>query len=352
MGCSLALELARAGVRVEVLERSIPGAEASSAAAGILAPQVEAKGPGPFLDLCLKSRAMYPSFVAEVEALAGVKVGHLACGVLQVAFTEAATAELERTVAWQKQQGLRAELLTGDQARRLEPGLSPKAIAAAHFPDDQQVDNRLLVRGLSMAAARAGVVFRTGYVRGVAVEDGRAIGVDLEGATLRADAVVIAAGSWSGLVQGTALDPRAVRPARGQMVQLQTRLPVLTRVLFGDRGYLVPRADGRIIAGSTMELVGFEKQVTAEGLARILTMAIELCPSLADAPVQELWAGLRPYTEDHLPILGPGPLQGLWLATGHFRNGILLTPVTARAVADAMLGRLATVDLTPFRFDR
>jgi glycine oxidase len=352
MGCGIALRLRQAGARVTVLERSIPGAEASSAAGGILAPQMESERPGPFLDLCLKSRALYPDFARELHALTGVDVAYLPSGLLHVAFDAAAARRLEATVGWQKEQGLRAELLGPQEVRRLEPQLSGAVVAAAHFPDDHQVDNRLLTRALTMAAAKVGATFRTGYVRGVVEAQGRAVGVDLDGETLRADAVVIAAGSWSGLVQGIALDPRVVRPARGQMVQLQTRLPLFSHVVFSDKGYLIPRADGRIIAGSTLEFAGFEKHVTAEGLQRILSLALELCPALASAPVQETWAGLRPYTEDHLPILGAGPLPGLFLATGHFRNGILLAPITARLLAQAILGDSPLVDLTPFRFDR
>ncbi len=352
MGCGIALRLAQAGAKVTVLERSIPGAEASSAAGGILAPQQEAEGPGPFLDLCLRSRGLYPDFAAELRTLSGVDVAYRPCGVLQVAHDEAGVRRLETTVGWQRDLGLRAELLGPKQARTLEPQLSPQVVAAAHFPDDHQVDNRLLTRALSMAAARVGAAFRTGYVRGVVEEQGRAVGVDLDGETLRADAVVIAAGSWSGLVQGTSLDPRVVRPARGQMVQLQTRLPLLSRVIFSDKGYVIPRADGRILAGSTLEFAGFEKQVTAEGLHRILALAMEICPALASAPVQEMWAGLRPCTDDRLPILGAGPLPGLFLATGHFRNGILLTPITAKLIAQMVLGEHTSVDLTPFRFDR
>ena len=178
------------------------------------------------------------------------------------------------------------------------------------------------------------------------------VGVDVDGEPLRADAVVLAAGSWSGLVQGVPLDPRVVRPLRGQMVQLQTRLPLMRRILVSPEGYLVPRADGRVIAGSTMEFAGFDKQVTAAGLARILALALRLCPELGSAAVDSSWAGFRPYTEDHLPLLGPGPLPGLFLATGHFRNGILLAPITARVVAQCVLGEKPSVDLSPFRFDR
>ncbi|MCP3137718.1 glycine oxidase ThiO [Pyxidicoccus xibeiensis] len=352
MGCGIALRLRQAGARVTVLERSIPGAEASSAAAGILAPQMESDGPGPFLELCLRSRALYPAFAAELKELTGVDVAYRPCGVLKVAFSEADVHHLDSTVIWQRGEGLRAELLDGAGARAMEPRLSPKALAAAWFPDDHQVDNRLLVRALTMAAARVGAEFRSGYVRGVVHEQGRAVGVDLDGEVLRADAVVLAAGSWSALVQGAGVEAKAVRPARGQMVQFQTRLPLLERILTSEKGYLVPRADGRIIAGSTMELVGFDKQVTAAGLARILEMTLELCPELASAPVVETWAGFRPWTEDHRPYLGEGPVPGLFLATGHFRNGILLAPITAKLVTQAVLGQKPTMDLAAFRYDR
>lgn len=352
MGCGIALRLRQAGVRVTILERSIPGAEASSAAAGILAPQWESEGPSPFLDLGLRSRALYPGLAAELRELTGVDIGYRPCGLLRAAFDEADVRHLQETQAWQNQRGLRAELLDPTQAREAEPHLSERVLAALHLPDDHQVDNRLLARALSMAAARVGATFRNGHVRGVLEERGRVVGVDLDGEPLRADAVVLAAGAWSGLVQGVPLDPRMVRPARGQMLQLQTRLPVASRILTSKKGYVVPRADGRVICGSTMEFTGFDKQVTAEGLSRILGMALELCPALGAAPVDSMWAGFRPWTEDHLPILGPGPLPGLVLATGHFRNGILLAPLTAQLVAQVVLGETPSMDLSPFRYDR
>src|ERR671919_1871326 len=353
MGCGVALRLAQAGVEVTVLERAIPGAEASTAAAGILAPQMEADGPGPFLDLCLRSRALYPEFAEELREASGVDVQYLPSGVLNVAFTREGLERLESIVGWQRSSGLRAEILSAADARVLEPNLSPAALGAGHFPDDHQVDNRLLMRALSIASTRAGVRFRSGDVRGVEVKGDRVVGVDLDGEKLAAGATVIAAGAWSSLIHGAGLDPLRIRPVRGQMIELQLRVPPLARILFSERkGYVVPRGDGRVIAGSTTEFTGFEKQVTAGGLARILQVAVELCPLLQDAQVLSFWDGLRPYTEDHLPLLGPGPLEGLYLATGHFRNGILLAPISARVVADAVLGRTPMVDLTPFSYDR
>jgi len=352
VGTGIALELAKAKVEVTVVERGLPGAEASSAAGGMLAPQLENTAPGPALDFGLRSRAAWPAWAKDVEERSGVPVGYLPSGVVLAAFTENDAHGLEATVAWQTASSLRATFLTGDEARALEPGLSPKALAGAHFPDDHQVDNQALMRALPLAATRAGVTFRTATVRAVLEQSGRATGVDADGEQLFADAVVLAAGAWSSLVPGTRLPPNAVRPVRGQMAELTTRSSPLEHIVKTPAGYLVPRADGRVIAGSTMEYVGFDKRVTAEGLAKLLSMAGEVCPALGQATVSASWAGLRPGTEDKLPFLGPGPLERLYLATGHFRNGILLAPMTARVLAALVQGERPAVDLRPFRFER
>jgi glycine oxidase len=352
VGCAVALRLSKAGARCTVVERSVPGAEASSAAAGILGPQAEAEGPGPFLSLCLRSRALYRGFVEEVEALSGVGVGYRASGVLHVAFTESSLNRQRARVSRQQEEGLGAEFLERSDLLRLEPAVNPEVLGAALFPDDGSIDTRLLMRALSMAAARAGVRFVSGHVRALLETSGRASGVDVDGAQVPADAVVVAAGAWTGLVPGSGLSPRQVRPARGQMVMLRSRLPLLDRVAFSDDGYLVPRADGHLLAGSTLEFQGFAKEVTAAGLKSILGVALQLIPSLADVPVVETWAGLRPFTEDRLPVLGAGPLPGLFLASGHFRNGILLAPVTAELLAQAVLGQKTSLSLEPFRWNR
>jgi glycine oxidase len=350
MGCSIALRLAQAGLKPLVLERAVPGAEASSAAAGILAPQQEADAPGPLLDLGLASRALFPALAAELHAATGVDIGYRASGLLVLADASGAPA-LAARAAWQRAAGLRAELLDPAGARRLEPAVGEHA-AALHLPDEAQVDPPLLVRALQLAAARAGAEFASAYVRRVTHDGSRVTGVELEGDHLAASHVVVAAGSWSGLVEGAALPARAVRPMRGQIVELETRPPPLDRVLFAAGGYLVPRADGRLLVGSTMELVGFRKEVTARGLESLLALARRALPALADAPVRRFWANFRPYTEDHLPILGPTPIQGLHLATGHFRNGILLAPVTAEAIAALVATGSTDIDLAPFSVSR
>lgn len=225
VGCAVALRLVKAGARCTVLERSVPGAEASSAAAGILAPQAESDGPGAFLSLCLRSRALYPDFVEELEGLSGLRVQYQRSGVLHLAFLQASVERLRTRVESQVAEGLRAQLLDGDSVRRLEPALSPDVLAGALFRDDASVDNRLLMRALPMAAERAGARFVSGHVRALLQSRGRISGVDVDGEQLNADAVVVAAGAWTGLVPGSGLSPRQIRPARGQMVMLRSRLP-------------------------------------------------------------------------------------------------------------------------------
>jgi len=352
VGCAIAWRLQQAGVRCTVLERSIPGAEASSAAGGILAPQAEADGPGPFLDLCLASRALYPEFARELREVSGVDISFRESGVLEVTFDDREIAGMQQRIQWQREHGLDAEWLDGSAARALEPELSPKILGAVRFPRDAVVDNRLLVSALTAAAARSGARFVTAQVRGLVERGGRVVGVSTDGGELDGDAVVVAAGAWTALVPGALPSSAAVRPARGQMAMVRTRVQICRHVVFGAQGYAVPRVDGRLLLGSTVEFAGFEKQVTAEGLAKVLGVGLRLFPGLSSAPVVETWAGFRPHTPDGLPILGPGALPGLFLASGHFRNGILLTPITASVLADTILGRATSIDLTPFLENR
>ena len=353
MGCAVALRLASRGLAVTVIERGIPGAEASSAAAGILGPQMEAEGPGPLLELGLKSRALYPALAAELRELTGIDVGYDRSGVLAVAFDEAGEAALSARRAWQLARGLRVDSLSGEAARAREPALGPAVRAALAFNDDAQVAARELARAFSQAAAGAGARFLTGrYVRRVLTDKGAVTGVELDGDVLPAAVVVVAAGSWSGLVDGAGVPPAVVRPARGQLVSIETRPPLFRHVVSAPGGYLVPRRDGTVLAGSTVEMAGFRKEVTVGGLAAILTLARTVIPALADAPVTGSWSNFRPFTEDHLPVLGATAVRGLVLATGHFRNGILLAPITAQAIAELIATGSASIDLSPFAIER
>jgi len=347
-GSAVALRLAQAGRRVVVLERSVPGAEASSAAGGILSPGVEAAEPGPFYALCRASLARYPGWIAEVEAASGMHAGFRALGTLEVALDDLHAQVLASRAERLHAHRLPVEVLDGDAARALEPGLSPEARGALHFTDEASVDARALARAVPIAAARAGATFLTGQVRRIRIEGGRAVGVDHERGRIDAGAVVLAAGAWSLQVEGHGLPPRAVRPVRGQMAVLDTRPPLLRRVIFSGHGYVVPRPDGRILCGATMEEVGFERGVTAGGLLHVLKVGLEIAPALAQAPVVETWSNFRPASPDGAPILGPGAVPDLFYATGHTRNGILLAPITADAIGALLLGERPPVDLAPF----
>jgi glycine oxidase len=347
-GSSVALRLAQAGRKVIVLERAIPGAEASSAAGGILSPGVEAVEPGPFYALCRASLERYPDFAREVEALSGMSVGLRGGGTLEVALDDDHAKILAARAEKILRHGLPVEVLDDLALHRIEPAVSREARGALHFPDEASLDPRLLGRAVYVAAARAGATFLTGQVHRIVTEGGRAAGVEHAAGRIEADTVVLAAGSWSLQVEGHGLPPGSVRPVRGQIALLDTRPPLLSRVVFSGHGYVVPRADGRVLCGSTMEEVGFEKAVTAGGLRHVLDVAIGIAPALEQAPVVETWSNFRPASPDGAPILGAGAVPGLLYATGHTRNGILLTPVTADAIAAAALGRPPPVDLAPF----
>jgi glycine oxidase len=351
-GCAVGLRLAQAGRSVVVLERSIPGAEASSAAGGILSPGVEAEEPGPFYDLCAASLARYRAFAEELERLSGLWVGFRGGGTLEVAFDDPTARVLAARAEKLERHGVPVEVLDDAATRRLEPGLAPRVRGGLWFREEASVDPRPLARALYVAAHRAGAAFLTGQVGRIVREGGRATGVEHDRGRIDAGAVVLAAGSWSPLVEGSGLPPGAVRPVRGQIALLDTRPPLLSRVVFSEKGYVVPRADGRVLCGSTMEEVGYERGVTAAGLAGVLGLAIEIAPALAGAPVIETWSNFRPASPDGWPVLGKAALEGLFYATGHTRNGILLCPVTADAVAAAILGRPGPVDLAPFSVER
>ncbi len=337
MGCATALALAERGAECTILERAIPGAEASSAAAGILGAQVEAHASTSLKEF-VRARDEYAAWAERLREDTGIDIGHRVTGVLRVAHTSEDHEALVKDVAWQKAEGLRAELLDARAARLVEPELAPNIVSAAHYQDDAQVEPRALLRALVSAAARAKVVVRSGArVLGLVVQRDRCVGVRLEGEELGADAVVIAAGSWSSLVPGMPPDVPAVRPVRGQMVGLEESPPRARSIVFGRGAYVVPRGDGRVLCGSTLENVGFKREVTAGGVRAILEGALNLIPSLDSATLSSTWSNFRPFTDAERPLVGESSLPGLFLATGHYRNGILLAKVTADAVASAIL---------------
>jgi glycine oxidase len=339
MGCTTAMALAARGVEAVVVERAIPGAEASSAAAGILGAQVELHGPSDDAALFVRARTAWAEWARELRDASGVEVGHRVSGVLRAAWTEAAQAALAAEVAWQVEQGLRASLLDGAAARAIEPHLSRAVVAASYFPDDAQVDPPALLRALVVALARSPrITVRAGTtVERLLVERDRCAGVVLDAGELRADATVLAAGSWSSLVPGVP-STVVVRPVRGQMVLLDERPPRARTIVFGKGAYVVPRGDGRVLCGSTMEHVGYRREVTAAGVHGVLSGALACVPGLGDAQLAGTWSNFRPHAEGG-PLVGRSPLPGLFLATGHHRNGILLSKLTAEQVAEEAVGR-------------
>ena len=338
MGCATALELASRGVRdIVVLERAVPGAEASSAAAGMLAAQVESSSDEERA-LYVRAREAYVGWAAELRERTGVDIGHRKTGIVELAMTDEELAKLAPVVEASRAAGLRAEVVNASGALEIERELSPKIAGAAWFPDEAQVDPPQLLRALVAAIARAGVAVKSGATVSSIVKEGdRCVGVALDGReVLRADAVILAAGSWSSLVPGVPSTVPTVRPVRGQIVMLEERPPRLSTIVFLGRGYVVPRGDGRVVCGSTMEDVGHRREVTAAGVASILSTATRIAPNLAAAEFSRAWCNFRPHAEGG-PQVGRSPLPGLFLATGHHRNGILLAKHTAERVAEAVL---------------
>jgi glycine oxidase len=353
IGGSIALELARAGLSVGLFDRQEPGQEASWAGAGILSPAPESAAMISLVPLGKASMAIYPEFVHMVEGISGQSTGYRPKGTLQALFSRDAREELSTVIALHHGLGLKAEPLRAEDARELEPSLSEDLEAGVLRPDEASVDNRAMTQAVLEAARRSGVQFFPGSnVDAIWREGGKCAGFTLKNEKIAAQWTVIAAGCFSSSIEGVV--PYApVRPAKGQMIALRADDLKIERVLWSEKIYLVPRNDGRILAGATVEYTGFEKGVTAGGIEKILAGAIELSPGLANARVEETWAGLRPDSPDHLPILGPTDIDGLLIATGHFRGGILLTPITAKLVSEWVTQQLVSVDwdrFSPMRF--
>lgn len=351
IGLTIARALARRGVSdTTVIDKSDFGREASWAAGGILAPQVEADCADDFFTLACASRDLYPHFARELEAESGVEVAFDATGALYVAFGEAEEAALRRRADWQQNQGLRVEWLTGDEARQLEPSLSANVRCALRFPDDYQVDNRKLVEALRIANQRLGVrLIEHCEANSLKLANDRVVGVETSHGFISSPTIIVAAGAWSSTITSDESMPGIeIEPVRGQMLCFPA--PEFARhVIFSSRGYLIPRRDGRLLAGSTTEHVGFDKTVTDSGVNAIKSMAFEIAPVLRDLPLIDSWAGFRPRAKDGLPIIGRAPgIEGLVYATGHYRNGILLAPITGELISRMVVDRATPEMLSAF----
>jgi glycine oxidase len=357
IGLGIAWRLAQAGCSVVIYDRGEAGHGASWAAAGMLAAAVETEpGEEKLLALALESQVLWREFAREVEAASGLTLGYRNEGTMVVALTRDDAEQLRFTYQFQKGLGLDLEWLSGAEARQREPHLCPGIPGAVLSPRDHQVDNRLVARALAIAAQRAGVVLHEHCrVREVEITDGHARAVITDRGRDVADMIVLAAGAWSREIGGIPpayLPP--VRPIKGQMLALRmdSAAPLLRHVIWLPRGYLVPRRDGRLVVGGTVEERSFDDSVTAGGLLALLEGAWRAVPTIEELPIVETWVGFRPGSRDDAPMLGPSGIDGLVIATGHHRNGILLTPVTVETISTYLLTGRLPESLRPFTPER
>jgi glycine oxidase len=353
VGCSIAFFLAKAGVRPLVLERTAVAAEASSGGAGLLSAQAHTDEAGPLFDLKLASRALFAGVADELRERTDMDIEYRQLGHVVPVFGEDDARAVRARIAWQAERGLSAQWLAAGQARDLEPGLPGEVRGAGWFPDDHHINSTTMTQALAGAVLRLG-----GRVRvecGVAdlVRDGRRIaGVRTTQETISAAEVVLAAGAWSGQFEAAAGLPLPVVPAKGQIVVARLPAPALRHVVY-EAVYVIPRVLGEHIIGSTVEYVGFDKRTTVEGIAGLLGDATRLAPALRDAEMVASYGCLRPASADGLPLLGRVPDRpGLVVATGHFRNGILLAPITGQLISELIVSGQPSLSLEPFRPDR
>ena len=342
IGLAIAIELKRYGAKVTVVSQDFVQA-AGNAAAGMLAPMAEKLTSKPMLELCLRSRWLYPEWTQKLEELTGIDTGYLPCGILAPIYHQPESIVETENAVW----------LSKETTKLYQPGLSDRVVGSWWYPEDGQVDNRCLMRSLLQAARTLGVEIKEGVrVKAIQQRQSKVNGVLTDAGLIEAEQYVLAAGSWSGQ-----LYPLPVRPVKGQMLSLKMPQKLhqpypLQRVLYGDGVYLVPRQDGKLIVGATVEDVEWTPYNTPKGIQDLLNKATELYPTAADWQIEELWWGFRPGTPDELPILGRSSCDNLFLATGHHRNGILLAPITASLIADLILEKEADPLLTEFSYRR
>ena len=363
IGLGIGWQLAKSGASVTIYEQAKAGRAASWAAAGMLAPLAEAHTEEPeLLKLGCQSLALYPQWAQELEADAEMSIGYRVEGTLIVGLEPDDTHQLRHLYTSQQDLGIPAvEWLTGRAAREIEPALSPRVTAAIRCESDHQVDNRLMVKALGRAYQRyGGVLCESITVERIVTESEVATGVQTQESFQAADAIILAAGCWSAQIEGlpdAILPP--VRPVKGQMLALQMEDGITVknvirtvRARYPTSVYLVPRTDGRLIVGATSEEMGFDTRLTAGGIFELLRGAWEAVPGTYELPLLETWTGLRPGSRDNAPILGETPIENLIYATGHYRNGILLTPITAYEISKLILTGETSETIAPFALDR
>lgn len=340
IGLALARQLRKKGVvKITILERRKLGQEASHAAAGMLAPNAETGKQDDFFHLCRDSCQFYPTFAAELFDETGVDIELDQNGTLYLAFTENDVAEIRRRFQMQRENGLQVEHLTAREILKIETFVSPDVREGLFFPHDWQVENRKLLQALQKYVLLNKIEIRENTeIKNLLIENGKVIGAETETKKFLAEKVVLATGAWTSFIKADGFPMPKVKPIRGQMLSFQTSKRLFQKVIYSPRGYIVPRRNGRILVGATVEDVGFDKSVTPGGIDFLLKTALEIAPRLVNLEVNEKWAGLRPHSADGLPILGAFPaLENLFIATAHYRNGILLAPLTAKILTDEIV---------------
>jgi len=357
IGLAIAWRLAQRGAKVTVFDKAAAGSGASHAAAGMLAAHLEAEPREENLvALNRASQKLWPAFATDLEAASSIAVDLRTEGTLLLALTGDDQSRLKHVLAFQQSLGLPLEWLTTAEVRRREPHLTPGISGAIFSPQDHQVDNRAVAAALREAALKAGVTLRENMpVERIVTSDSRVTGVGIGGESVSADTVILAAGAWSRAITGlptASLPP--VRPVKGQMLALRMdpQAPLLTHVVWAPGAYLVPRKDGRLLIGATVEEKGFDPNLTAGGQLALLEATWRALPAIEELPIHEMWVGFRPGSRDDAPIIGESSVPGLVYATGHYRNGILLTPITAEAIATLVIDGKADPRVANFGFER
>ncbi len=348
IGCAVAETLAEAGQRVVLIERRHLGAEASTAAAGILSTQLDIQHPGPLFELCHAARQLYPRWVKHLEQRAGISVDYHVDGILYLVQTRRESQELERQARWQRHQGLRVERWSPADVHQKEPALDGRLRGGFYFPMGAQVDTLALMRALATTTRTAGVeIHEETSVRTLRIRRGAVQGVTTNRGVLMAPVVINCLGSWANM-GGRFPVELPVEPARGQMLAFRGPTRLLRHIVMSRRAYAVQRRDGRLLMGSTIERAGFAKTLTIAGIHGILSGVQRMSRAFGACTLLDAWAGFRPLTTDGLPIIGATKIAGLYAATGHYRHGILLAPITATALRDVVLHGSSPVDLAPF----
>ncbi|MDN3015658.1 glycine oxidase ThiO [Paenibacillus sp. BSR1-1] len=355
-GTSIAYQLSKMGRKVIIIEKDQLACQASSAAAGMLAAQAEIEQDGPLFQLALKSQAMFPAITSELYEYSGIDIEYVNKGMFKIAETEAIANEVKMQVAFQRKWDPAIKWLDAKELQEMEPSLSPNVVGAMYLPNDGHVQPTKLTEAFAKAAVYFGAEIRENTeVLSFIFENGQVKGVKTTQGIIHSEQVVIATGAWAAkLMRESGLDI-SVYPVKGECFSIKTDKPIINTTIFSDkRCYLVPKRNGEIYIGATMVEHTFDNKVTPEGIATLIERASQLVPEIKEAAWERVWSGIRPQTADGLPYLGEHPhWKGLFVASGHFRNGILLSPITGKLVADLLAGRLLDESLlSAFQLER